>query len=87
MRGNVHSLIVLNVGFVPELDAIQMRRRQREDKIRAADAAAAPNPPLKSTKPCTTKKPSSRKQKFVGHSRPRHNAQPPDAQQKLIPQE
>lgn len=26
MRGNVHSLIVLNVGFVPELDALQMRR-------------------------------------------------------------
>ena len=24
--GNVHSLIVLNVGFVPELDALQMRR-------------------------------------------------------------
>ena len=26
VRGNVHSLIVLNVGFVPELDANQMRR-------------------------------------------------------------
>ncbi|MDD6669444.1 MAG: hypothetical protein PUE54_07380 [Bacteroidales bacterium] len=26
VRGNVHSLIVLNVGFVPELDALQMRR-------------------------------------------------------------
>ncbi len=26
VRGNVHSMIVLNVGFVPELDANQMRR-------------------------------------------------------------
>ena len=26
VRGNVHSLIVLNVGFVPQLDALQMRR-------------------------------------------------------------
>ena len=26
VRGNVHSLIVLNVGFVPDLDANQMRR-------------------------------------------------------------
>ena len=25
VRGNVHSLIVLNVGFVPQLDALQMR--------------------------------------------------------------
>ena len=26
VRGNVHSLIVLNVGFVPQLDALQMHR-------------------------------------------------------------
>ncbi|MGM9869074.1 MAG: hypothetical protein ACI30R_05560, partial [Sodaliphilus sp.] len=26
VRGNVHSLIVLNVRFMPQLDALQLRR-------------------------------------------------------------